>query len=152
MTNMEAVKAFFEENDWDYNEQEGAFESGIALEGDIEGALLQIDANNGGVVVLAGLDYDVPAEANEDALDLCNIVNMLLPTGALFLDITERIIVCRLGQYYGEDKATANDIGEQVSFCLDMIEKVADVIDAVVEGNMTPDEAAEQMLRPATEE
>ncbi|MBQ4466224.1 MAG: YbjN domain-containing protein [Oscillospiraceae bacterium] len=149
MNNTQAVKAFFEENQWEFNEQDGCFESGVSLNGDIEGALLQVDANNGGIVVLAGLDYDVPSETTMEVLELCNLVNMLLPTGALFLDVSERIVVCRLGQYYGEGKAEANDVGEQVTFCLDMIEKVAAVITGLTEGDLTPDEAAEQMLRPA---
>lgn len=148
MNNTQAVKAFFEENQWEFNEQDGCFESGVSLNGDIEGALLQVDANNGGIVVLAGLDYDVPSETTMEVLELCNLVNMLLPTGALFLDVSERIVVCRLGQYYGEGKAEANDVGEQVTFCLDMIEKVAAVITGLTEGDLTPDEAAEQMLRP----
>ncbi len=33
-------------------------------------------------------------------------------------------------------------------FCLDMIEKVAAVITGLTEGDLTPDEAADQMLRP----
>lgn len=149
-TNTRAVKAFFEENQWEYNEQDGCFESGVALDnGDVEGALLQVDANNGGIVVLAGLDFDVPSDSFGEVLELCNMVNMLLPTGALFLDMTERIVVCRLGQYYGDGKAEANDVGEQVTFCLDMIEKVASVIIGLTEGELSPDEAAEIMLRPA---
>lgn len=146
--NTRAVQAFFEENQWEYNEQDGCFESGIALDGEIGGALLQADANNGGIVVLAGLDYDVPEDAFEEVIELCNLVNMLLPTGAMFLDPVEHIIVCRLGQYYGDDKATPDDVGEQVTFCLDMIEKTAGVLGTLIDGEISAEEAADAMLRP----
>lgn len=148
-TNTLAVKAFFEENNWNYNMNEGCFESGVSLENDVvEGALLQIDSNNGGIVVLAGLDFDIPEEGFTSVLELCNMLNMLLPTGAMFVDFTEHIVICRLGQYYGEGKAGANDVGEQVAFCLDMLEKLAVVIAELTDGTMSPDEAAEMMLRP----
>ena len=148
-SNASAVKAFFEENNWEYGCEDGCFESGVALDGEIEGALLQVDANNGGIVVLAGLDYDIPQESFAEVLELCNLVNMLLPTGALFLDMHEHIMVCRLGQFYGDGAATSDDVGEQVTFCLDMIEKVAAVISGIVEGDLGAEEAADQMLRPA---
>lgn len=152
MDNLQAVRDFFKENGWEYDEQEGCFESGVSLDGDIEGAMLQIDSNNGGIVVLAGLDYDIPSESAAEVMELCNLVNMLLPTGAMFMDTEERILVCRLGQYYGEGKADSNDVGEQVTFCLDMIERAAACITGLTEGELTPDEAAETMLRPAEEE
>lgn len=147
--NTRAVQAFFEENQWEYCEQDGCYESGVSLESEIEGALLQIDANNGGIVVLAGLDFDIPEDSFEEVLELCNLVNMLLPTGALFLDVTEHIVVCRLGQYYGDGCAKASDVGEQVAFCLDILERTADCIGALTDGEISSEEAAEQILRPA---
>ena len=152
MDNLQAVRDFFRENDWEYGEQEGCFESGVTIEGDIPGAMLQIDSNNGGIVVLAGLDFDIPSESFAEVMELCNMVNMLLPTGAMFVDTAERIIVCRLGQYYGEGNAKSEDVGEQVSFCLDMIEKAASCIAGLTDGDLTPDEAAEMMIKPAEEE
>ena len=152
MDNLQAVRDFFKENGWEYGEQEGCFESGVSLDGDIEGAMLQIDSNNGGIVVLAGLDYDIPQESAAEVMEFCNMLNMLLPTGAMFMDTAERILVCRLGQYYGEGNVSAEDVGEQVTFCLDMIEKAAACIIGLTEGDLTPDEAAEMLLRPAEEE
>ena len=149
MDNLQAVRDFFKENGWEYGEQEGCFESGVSLDSEIEGAMLQIDSNNGGIVVLAGLDFDIPCESFAEVMELCNMLNMLLPTGAMFLDTAERILVCRLGQYYGEGNADANDVGEQVSFCLDMLEKAANCIQGLTDGELTPDEAAEMILRPA---
>ena len=152
MDNLQAVRDFFKENGWEYGEQEGCFESGVSLEGEIPGAMLQIDSNNGGIVVLSGLDYDIPEESFADVMELCNMVNMLLPTGAMFLDPAERILVCRLGQYYGEGNAEPNDVGEQVSFCLDILEKAAGVIQGLTSGELEPMEAADMILRPAEEE
>ena len=146
MDNLQAVKDFFKENNWEYGEQEGCFESGVQLEGEIEGALLQIDSNNGGIVVLCGLDYDIPQENFIEVTALCNIVNMLLPTGAMFLDTVEHILVCRLGQFYGEGNASGEDVGEQVTFCIEMIEKAADVLGELIDGELSPEEAAEQMM------
>ena len=114
--------------------------------------MLQIDSNNGGIVVLSGLDYDIPEESFADVMELCNMVNMLLPTGAMFLDPAERILVCRLGQYYGEGNAEPNDVGEQVSFCLDILEKAASVIQGLTSGELEPMEAADMILRPAEED
>ena len=148
MDNIQAVVAFFEQNGWDYREDEGIFESGVALEGDIEGALLQIDSNNGGVVVLCGLDYDIPTASFNALFEFCNLVNMLLPTGAVFLDTTERMIVTRLGQYYGEGKATGDDVSEQVAFCIDLVERVSSVLNALIDGQTTPTDATELILRP----
>ena len=152
MDNLQAVRDFFKTNNWEYGEQDGCFESAVSLESEIEGAMIQIDSNNGGIVVLTGLDYDIPQESFTDVMELCNMVNMLLPTGALFLDIAERILVCRLGQYYGEGAADTEDVGEQVAFCLDIIEKAANCIQAVIDEEISPDEAAEMILRPADTE
>ena len=149
MDNLQAVRGFFQENNWEYSETDGCFESGVQLEGEAGGALLQIDSNNGGIVVLAGLDYDIPEESIAEVISLCNLVNMLLPTGALFLDMAERILVCRLGQYYGDGNARSEDVGEQVSFCLDIIERAAVLIGGVIDGEIAPEDAAEQMLRPS---
>ena len=149
MDNLQAVRDFFKENGWEYGEQEGCFESGVSLEGEIPGAMLQIDSNNGGIVVLSGLDFDIPEESFSDVMEFCNMVNMLLPTGAMFLDPAERILVCRLGQYYGEGNAEVNDVGEQVSFCLDILEKASNVIQALTSGEIDAMEAADMILRPA---
>ena len=149
MNNLQAVRDFFKENGWEYGEQEGCFESGVSLEGEIPGAMLQIDSNNGGIVVLSGLDFDIPEESFSDVMEFCNMVNMLLPTGAMFLDPAERILVCRLGQYYGEGNAEVNDVGEQVSFCLDILEKASNVIQALTSGEIDAMEAADMILRPA---
>ena len=148
MDNTKAVIAFFEQNEWEYREDEGAFESGVSLEGDVEGALLQIDANNGGIVVLCGLDYDIQTEAFAVLFEFCNLVNMLLPTGAVFLDTTEQIIVTRLGQYYGEGKASGDDVGEQVAFCIDLVERISSVLSSVINGEVSPADATELILRP----
>lgn len=151
MDNSNAVRGFFEENSWDFREEEGMFESGVVLDGDVEGALLQIDSNNGGIVVLSGLDYDIPEESFNDIYELCNMVNMLLPTGAMFLDPTEHLVIVRLGQYYGEGNAETSDVGEQVNFCLDMMERLGSVIIPLTEGGMQPEEAASVLLRPEEE-
>lgn len=152
MDNLQAVRDFFKENEWEYGEEDGCFESGVSLNAEIEGAMLQIDSNNGGIVVLTGLDFDIPQDSFADVIELCNMVNMLLPTGALFIDTAEHILVCRLGQFYGEGNADSNDVGEQVAFCLDILEKVANCIQGVTDGELDPLEAADMILRPADPE
>lgn len=144
----EAVHAFLDDQEWLYAEANGCFESGMELNADISAALLQIDTNDGGLVILTALDFDVPEHSFSVVLSFANLMNMVMPMGSLYLDIEEHMLVYRLGEIYGEKIPTPEDVADQLFFCLDMIERVADVLAGVVEKDFSPEEAVDRVLQP----
>ena len=124
--NISAIRSFFRQGKWPFEEEDGVFFSGVPLRQDLGAALLQIVPDGIGITVLAELDRHLPKESLMELIQAANLLNALLPTGAMYIDLTERYAVFRIGALYPHVPAEAEDVAEQVSYALDMIECIAD--------------------------
>lgn len=146
MTIFEAVRTFFENQGWKYADKEGWFESGVMLDGEVKNALIQVNTNEDALVILTASDFVVPESALGSVLEFVNILNMIFPVGCMYLDIQEHVVVSRAGFIYETDEADPKEVEERMFLSLDMTERAAKVLPALTAGELSPDEAAMQVL------
>lgn len=143
MTTTEAVKAFLANEEWKYAEKQGWFETGVRLKDDI-GIMLQINTNDAGLLVLSALDREIPEEQDTPVLLYANAMNLLFPMGCMYLDMEERVLVIRNSSVLEEITVTENTVAELVYLCIDLWSAAADALEGLLDGTLSPYEAAAQ--------
>lgn len=145
------VKSFFETNQWNYQEEDGIFESGTPLDAPIESALIHMIADDSALAVLTALDYTIPEDATSTLLEFCNLANMLLPAGCFYLDRAEQMLVFRLTEFVSVVLPTPADIEDQLLYCLMNLQQAARVLLQLIDGTLSVEEAVEAVTMPDTD-
>ncbi|MEE5993579.1 MAG: hypothetical protein V3G42_10105 [Oscillospiraceae bacterium] len=146
-TGYQATKQFFKDVNWKYETAENVFRSDVELETS-QYATIHIDTDDTMIVVFTALQYKIKERLFDKILRMVNVLNMLNPVGSVFLDVEERMILCRFGQVYPKQNMTADDVGAQVSFVLDVIERISKVLPKLEDGTHEPEEVALLVIAP----
>ena len=121
----QAIRGFFEQNGWQFQEEDGAFYSAVQLPQTSDGALLRIVTDGVGVTVSAALDRHLPEESLMDLIQAANLTNFLLSTGSMYIDLSERYAAFRIGALYTKAPAATEDVADQVEYAIEMVERIA---------------------------
>ena len=143
----QATEQFFNEVSWKYETAENVFRCDVELESG-EYATVHVDTDDTMIVVFTSLQYSVKQNLFDKVLRMANIINLANPVGSIFLDEEENTIVCRFGQAYPKQDMTGDDIGGQVSFTIDMIERISKVFPKLEDGTYQPEETALMVIAP----
>lgn len=142
-----ATENFLKSIGWEYETAENVFRCSVELETEEVGAV-HIDTDDDMIVVFTALQREMKEQLFDKILKMLNIINLANPVGSVFLDEEEKIILCRFGQVYPKKNMTADDVGAQVSFTIDMVEKISKVLPNLEDGTHEPEELALLVIAP----
>lgn len=142
----QATEQFFKDVNWEYETAENVFRCSVGLETEEVG--VHIDTDDSMIVVFTALRHELKEQLFDKILKMLNIINLANPVGSVFLDEEEKVILCRFGQVYPKQNMTADDIGAQVSFTIDTIEKISKVLPKLEDGTYEPEEVALLVVAP----
>lgn len=151
MTIREAVREAFDNAKWEYAEKDGWFELSFDIDAAIGSALVQVDTNDGVLVIMAALDHTIPETASSSVTAYANTLNMISVLGCWYLDTEEHVLVFKFGSFYGEASASPDDVQERLYLCLKLCEHAANVLPRLTEGSISADDAALETLQQLEE-
>ena len=143
----EAIRWFFEDNNWTYEEdEEGFFESGLRMETAIENIMIHAVAGERAFTVMIAPELEMDASHHAAMLEYVNLVNGGLMVGGLVLDKEENTMYFRMGQICGEEMPAKQTITDAFLYPLSFFETAGEAILSLLAGEMDPIQAAYRSL------
>lgn len=143
MNAAEAVRAFLKKDDWKFDEADGWFQTAAMMEND-RPVLVQINTIDLGLIILSALEGEIPEEKHIAALSYANALNTLFPMGCMYFDTEEKTLVIRNSIMFEERDVTDETVANLFYFCLDLWLAASEPLNGLLEGKLSPDEAAMQ--------
>ncbi len=145
---MQQIRVYFQEHQWNFDEQENVFLTGVSLEGRTQGAMIQLIVAERALVMLTAPDLEIPEEAFPEIQTFANEINNLINIGCLYLDREQHVIAFRIGTICADTVPTQNQIDDIIGYSVTLIQDTAEAVLNLLEGNASPETAAEQAVQP----
>lgn len=145
---MQKIREYFQENAWNFDEKQNVFISGFSLGENQPGALLQVAVHEKSFLVLTAPDLEIPETALQDVQEYAGELNRLLGIGCVYLDKEERMLTFRTSLICADNPPTSEQTGAVFGYALSMVQDITDMLLLLLDGGISPEEAAEKAVQP----
>lgn len=143
----EAVRWFFETNNWTYEEdEEGFFECGLKLDSVIECVRIRAFTGTNALTVMIAPELELKQEKLPELLQYVNLVNGGLMVGCLVLDEEEGVLYFRMGQICTDAMPTEQMMVDFFMYPVSFIDYAGKALMGLLDGSLDPVQAAYQSL------
>ena len=136
------IRNYFRENQWNFDEQENAFLTGVSLEGRTAGAMIQLIVNDRSFMMLTAPDIEIPEEAFIDVQTYANEINNLINIGCFYLDKEQKILAFRVSMICADTVPSAQQIDDIIGYSVTMVQDIAEFLLHLLDGELSPEDAA----------
>lgn len=144
---VNVVKAFFDKQEWkyDYFEQEGLFQSAVALTEDTSAMIHVIVGSSAYTVMVAPILNAAPQDADE-IRNFINEINARVLLGGLVFDASEGVLYFRVGQICAGQLPSAETVQDSFMYPIDFVDENYALFEQVFAGTLTAADALNTMF------
>lgn len=155
MANMElvnVVKAFFDGQEWkyDYFEEEGLFQSAVALS-ETTSAMIHVIVGKSAYTIMIAPMLDAAAQDANEIRYFINEINARIMLGGLVYDASEGVLYFRVGQICAGQLPSAETVQDSFMYPIDFVDENYDLFEALFSGKMTAADALNAMFSDGEE-
>lgn len=142
-----AIKKFFENQNWkyDYFEEEGMFQSAVALTEET-GVMIHAIVGQNAFTVMVAAELNTDAEAYHEIRAFINDVNARLLLGGLVLDCDEGILYFRVGQNCMNQTPNESIVEDAFLYPITFMDENFETLAGIMQGDLSAQQALEQLF------